>query len=144
MPCQPCTKANIEACRYVCDSRHTLTTAPFEAQDTHFSVFEQTPRRFTAPNAPFEAHNSASNSASFPEQDLLRAASDLELAGMLDGQGCPAEPKPPPLANLYPTTSASLRGALFKTRFYGQSHWMNFAHQVSERFLVGPCVSHAA
>ncbi|KAL2005193.1 hypothetical protein VTN00DRAFT_3043 [Thermoascus crustaceus] len=134
----------MEACRYVCDSRHSLTTAPFEAQDTHFSVFEQTPRTATtaAPNAPFEAHHNASHSAglaSFPEHDLSLSPAvrplelDLGLAGMLDDQ---AESKPPPLANLYPTTSASLRGALFKTRFYGQSHWMNFAHQSFEVLAV--------
>lgn len=68
---------------------------------------------------------------------------------MFEGQVPLAEPKQPQLADRYPATSAPLRGAFFKTRFYGQSHWMNFARKVSEdfphvpRFLVIVSVSHS-
>ena len=134
-----------------------MLTAPFEAQDIQFSVFEQMPRRTTAapvaPNTPFDSSNGSysdsSSLASFLEPDELRPAPalspavwplgwDLELTSMLNDQVSSADPKvpppakPPPPVNLYRTTSASLQGT-FKTKFYRQSHWTNFAYQVSQR-----------
>ena len=137
-----------------------LTTAPFEAQDIQFSVFEQTPRRTAAAaapvafNAPFDSGNGnysdSSSLVSFLEPDDLRPAPalsppvwplawDLDLNTMLDDQVSSAEPKvpppakpPPPVALYRKTTNVPLQG-IFKTHFYRQSHWTNFAYQVSQR-----------
>jgi hypothetical protein len=106
-PCRPCSRANTGACVYVCDVRQVLTTPPFEAQETQFSVFEQKPQRFTVtatntgssgyhvvptvtalapinmasiPFEVFEGLNSTPDSASlssFPEQDLVSATAFL-------------------------------------------------------------------
>lgn len=136
-----------------------LTTAPFEAQDIQFSVFEQMPRRTTAaaapvaPNTPFDSGNGSysdsSSLVSFLEPDELRPAPalspavwplgwDLDLTSMLDDQVSSAEPKvpppakpPPPVAFYRTTPNASLQDT-FKAKFYRQSHWTNFAYQVSQ------------
>jgi hypothetical protein len=42
-PCEPCIKSNQSTCVYVYDRGHATNAAPFSAEDTLFSVFEQIP-----------------------------------------------------------------------------------------------------
>ena len=130
-----------------------LTTAPFDAQDIQFSVFEQVPSRNTlAPSTPFDngggTYSGSSSISNFLEPDNLRSAPalspavwplgwDLELSSMFDDQVSPVEPiipppaKPCPPGNLYRTTGASVQD-IFQSKLYRRSHWMNFAYQVSQ------------
>ena len=158
--------ANIEKCQYLHDTRSTLKNAPFEAQDTQFSVFEQRERPYTATTAstatqstPSEGFFSGSTSetgslVSLQEQDISWTSSimspvaqplelDLDLSSMLESPVCPPQPKQFSPPNLYPEPDAgALPGVLFKSRFHGQSHWTNYASQVGlfpiRNFLLGP------
>ena len=146
---------------YIHDSGEMLATAPFEAHDIQFSVFEQMPKRTTSATTaalvtasnPFEntngSYSDSSSLASFLESDEMQPVPalspavwplgwDIELKNMLEDKVSPAEPRVLPPAELAPTvdynytTSTSLQG-IFKTNFYRQSHWTNFAYKVSQR-----------
>ena len=127
--------------------------APFAAQDTRFTVFEQTTQPYTATEAsvssPITTCESLlngstfdlSNYVTFSELDSWNTSTissdtrsleiDLNLEDDILRRDS-VQDKDNPLANPNPEVGTSVQtGVLFKARFYGQSHWRNLATQVS-------------
>jgi hypothetical protein len=155
-PCQPCLKANINDCQYVYENRTPMTEAPFDAQETHFSVFQQTPTTLlqvatTAATTvlpqetPYSTADDPGSYENLYEHGSLQAGSEQSAvfgdrspnfghyAALNHSAGPPgADHWPPPLQALYPNLKVSERGIFYKGRFHGRSHWMNFIHKVSQ------------
>ncbi|KAL4734224.1 hypothetical protein BDV11DRAFT_174959 [Aspergillus similis] len=150
-PCGQCCKANVSSCSYVCDSRLTPTTAPFEAHDTHFSVLQQgagfplpndfltgsfgieTPQTPSMPSVHSPgARNMGTSSADV--QPILPSpflgwnepadvgASDMTLDLALNN-GVETPLSPPFQSGSKPC----IQGMSSRSRYLGQSHWENFA-----------------
>ncbi|KAK5997600.1 Transcription factor lepE [Cladobotryum mycophilum] len=163
--CTPCVKANIDSCSYVYDDRISPKAAPFEAQDTQFSVFEQTspwsmatsiasstsPHSIAgitledrAANSDSAKSDSVSNTAATslrspgPQLHLdfdigLDTAFDTLNNSPLHNSDNTASVHYSPLPGiLHDTASPSVRGILSDARFFGQSHWINFAQLTPE------------
>ncbi|KAI9687176.1 MAG: hypothetical protein M1822_002587 [Bathelium mastoideum] len=155
-PCRPCTKTN-EACDYVSENRQLSNTAPFEASETRFSVFEQDPQRqmvsattiSDAPPIPASASivpldgayngSDSANLASFSDQlmvpiglELAPMVEQLEIDERLSSLFESSTEFATPNVEAHAVPNLSSCGAFFKTRFYGLSHWMNFAYQTPE------------
>ena len=105
-PCQQCLKANTHDCLYIPDDREVLTTAPFEAQDTQFSVLSLFPERAPAVMDPTartralentQVSDLSSSPTALPEPDDMWAGHtmtptswgldlDLEMVGTMGDQ----------------------------------------------------------
>lgn len=160
-PCGQCSKSNAPSCSYVCDSRTTPTTAPFEAQDTHFSILQQ--------GTGFHVNSDISMGSlgveASPRTPSLHSVHspgprDRDHSTSLSGDAPPslqshflgwnAQPHigasemnmdlalnlgmdldRSSISPLQSPTKPHVQGTFFKSRFLGQSHWKNFAHPVS-------------
>lgn len=156
-PCRQCIKANIDNCVYVRDSRITLTEAPFEAQETQFFVFDQRQSVKTqhistkSITAGFEApdfndvnffqtppqndqdYEQAQIGFDFSEMDTMELDTGFPVT-TFTGLGFPATPITPSFSDLS-TVGHGKVTTLFKEKFYGQSHWKNYAHPVCFTFV---------
>ncbi|KAI1387792.1 fungal-specific transcription factor domain-containing protein [Hypoxylon trugodes] len=150
-PCLSCTKAN-ETCIYVYDSRRTPTTAPFDASEIQVSVFEQTPRReliraMASPKSPAKYDPSVEESSGGTSGSPSISASSkysLPLQASESASVFPMEPgldpttilediivpsiSPAPYTYPIPLTNTPVSGVFYKSRYYGESHWLNFLH----------------
>lgn len=163
-PCGQCSNAKVSSCSYVCDSRTTPTTAPFEAHDTRFSVLQQgngfnhdlpvssmgmevapqTPSMTSihSPGAGSRDHStSLSGEAPRSLQSRFLGWSEPALAGTPDVNldfcidlGLGLER--PSTSSLQSASRSPIKGVFFKSRFLGQSHWKNFAGPVSSQRLL--------
>ncbi|KAI1855452.1 hypothetical protein JX266_000317 [Neoarthrinium moseri] len=134
-PCEQCIKANIETCSYVTSSRASPNSAPFHPQDTQFYVFEQAPSQSrmetnftTSSNWMPEVPSDASSTLSSHHGHSLSIGASLPAEQVQ----VPAASGPfsqSPLENWFPAIKRATRGSFSRTRFYGQSHWLNFVHQ---------------
>jgi hypothetical protein len=161
-PCSPCTKANLQNCLYVCEDRDDLAKAPFEARETQFSVLEQTLEGLVAcppaaPTAPVPHTEMNVQPVLLPNQhepfdvafqDVYRpldpSSFDMPLSldtpswdFLLQTDASITKPRVTVTVPLYPSLSSAPVGAFYKSRFLAQSHWINYAHQVSG---LNPCV----
>ncbi|KAJ0418300.1 hypothetical protein BJY00DRAFT_287844, partial [Aspergillus carlsbadensis] len=153
-PCGQCCKANLPSCSYVCDSRRTPTTAPFEPHDTHFSVLQQG-AGFPLPNDistvslgidnPRTPSVASVHSPSAHNMDSLMSSSgdaQLMLPSHFIGWNETADVGASDmvldlalnhqmdrlLSPPFPGDGKSrIQGLVSKARYLGQSHWKNFA-----------------
>jgi hypothetical protein len=148
-PCQPCSKATDGACIYVCDRRRSFSAAPFDAQETQFTVFQQLPMVSEQPAAwtttiespeRFGSDHGFSDLPNFCDQDSSSRSwesdgligFDLSLNKTME-QPNPLHGSTPPCTSDTDTTAASfVRDLFFKKSSYGQSHWMHFLHIVGQ------------
>ncbi|KAL2865310.1 uncharacterized protein BJX67DRAFT_383053 [Aspergillus lucknowensis] len=154
-PCGQCSKANVPSCSYVCDSRITPTTAPFEAHDTRFSVLQQSvgfplPSDFSTGSLGLETSRTPSvTSVHSPGGagnigPATSSSGDVQsmLPSHLLGWNEPADVGAsdmaldlalihggdPPLSPPFPGGSKSrIQGMFSRSRYLGPGHWKNFA-----------------
>ncbi|KAK2752688.1 hypothetical protein FQN54_008066 [Arachnomyces sp. PD_36] len=162
-PCGQCSKANVSSCSYVCDNRTTPTTAPFEAQDTHFSVLQQG-ASFPLPHD-FSTNSLGTETSRTPSITFAHSPGGRNT-GPLTGSSADMQPILPShclewngsavvgpadmtldlslnhdVDRSLPTpfqggTETSIQGMFSKSRYLGQSHWKNFAQPSADVQLV--------
>ncbi|KAI1772909.1 fungal-specific transcription factor domain-containing protein [Hypoxylon cercidicola] len=148
-PCRPCVKAKIATCTYACDGARTLIRAPFAAEETQFSVFNQIPmsqKRSTSSSvvlsyalprsefgtsSPSSFHDQCSHWA-IPSPSLdgdSNGTIELDCHGEMNHRNLSFQTNYLPTPDLRTPEFYSLRDIFFSRSFYGRSHWANCVDQ---------------
>lgn len=161
IPCEQCSRSKSEMCTYLCDDEHLTDSGRAtdrvkqpRLNNTRPTAIRKNPSSTSSIARP-EHGFTPSRGTSLPYFDLPEPKSSF-LHDMLHGKNSLINPEPP--QSLYsegeflsgtkvfdiapvspPNThdeSPVVRGIFSKTRFFGQSHWMNSVYQVRRSLVI--------